>query len=270
MAGISSQALGKLDNKRGFNGNELQEKEFSDGNGIDWYDFNARTYDQQIGRFMQIDPLTDDGGQESLSPYHFSYNNSVRYDDPDGKCPTCILGGIIGAAVDYGTQVAGNLIEGKSITESLTDVDGGSILASAVLGAVTSGASVVMGTTKTVVTIGVKANQLSKAQKAVISAGNSIKKAIDKANANQNPGSGRGKNNRKPDLEAKGDYIVTDKKGNTTYKENSQNPSGFDEVKRTDVEGKAHTNTDGSKVPTPHMHEKGKKDVRPAKKGEDY
>ncbi len=89
MAGISSRAIGKMDNKRGFNGNETQNKEFSDGSGLELYDFNARTYDQQTGRFIQIDPMTDDGGQESLSPYHFGYNNPIRYDDPDGKCPTC-------------------------------------------------------------------------------------------------------------------------------------------------------------------------------------
>ena len=80
-----------------------------------------------------------------------------------------------------------------------------------------------------------------------------------------------GSNNRKPDKEnAAGDHSVIDKNGNTTYKENPKNPSGFDEVKRTDVKGKAHTNTNGTKVETPHVHEKGQKDVRPAVKGQDY
>ena len=53
------------------------------------YDFNARTYDQQIGRFIQIDPLVEFGSQESLTPYQFSFNNPIRYNDPDGKCPLC-------------------------------------------------------------------------------------------------------------------------------------------------------------------------------------
>jgi len=93
MAGISSKALafGNPKNKRGYNGNEIQDKEFSDGSGLEFYDFNARTYDQQIGRFLQIDSLSEQGGQESLSPYHFGKNNPVRYNDPDGKCPMCLI-----------------------------------------------------------------------------------------------------------------------------------------------------------------------------------
>jgi RHS repeat-associated protein len=76
---------GAPENKIRFNGNELQEEEFGDGSGLELYDFNARTYDQQIGRFLQIDPMTDE--QEGLSPYHFSYNNPIRFGDPDGKWP---------------------------------------------------------------------------------------------------------------------------------------------------------------------------------------
>ncbi|MVT10247.1 DUF6443 domain-containing protein [Chitinophaga tropicalis] len=93
MAGISSNALKGLtypENRRKYNGNELQSKEFGDGAGLEWTDFNARTYDQQIGRFQQIDPWGEVGTQEMLTPYQFAYNNPVRYNDPDGKCPWCI------------------------------------------------------------------------------------------------------------------------------------------------------------------------------------
>lgn len=87
MTGISSRAASSLINKKGYNGNELQNKEFSDGNGLELYDFNARTYDAQIGRFIQIDPETEEEHQDSWSPYHFSFNNPILNSDPDGRDP---------------------------------------------------------------------------------------------------------------------------------------------------------------------------------------
>ncbi|SKA47371.1 RHS repeat-associated core domain-containing protein, partial [Chitinophaga eiseniae] len=102
MAGISSNALvGKNypENRRKYNGNELQFKEFSDGSGLEWFDFNARTYDQQIGRFIQIDPLIENN-QEDYTPYHFAYNNPVRFSDPDGRIPIVIP--IVVAVIEFG------------------------------------------------------------------------------------------------------------------------------------------------------------------------
>lgn len=101
MAGISSKAVafGKPENKKGFNGNEIQNKEFSDLSGLEVYDFNARTYDPQTGRFIQIDPLVETS-QESLTPYQFGWNDPVRYNDPSGKFPFLIpLIPIIGEAL---------------------------------------------------------------------------------------------------------------------------------------------------------------------------
>jgi len=104
MKGISSKGLniGGNDpgcgcpNKKGYNGNEIQNTEFSDGSGLEVYDFNARTYDQQIGRFIQIDPLIEEGNQETLTPYHFGGNNPILYNDPDGECPWCIIPILVG------------------------------------------------------------------------------------------------------------------------------------------------------------------------------
>ena len=63
-----------------FNGNEEQKE-------LRWYDFNARMYDASLGRFSSIDPLTE-VDQESWTPYHFSYNNPTRFNDPSGLYST--------------------------------------------------------------------------------------------------------------------------------------------------------------------------------------
>jgi hypothetical protein len=50
-----------------------------------------------------------------------------------------------------------------------------------------------------------------------------------------------------------------------TYVPNFKNPTGFQEVKRVDLIGKAHRNPDGVIVPAPHVREAGAKGVRPAR-----
>lgn len=86
MAGISSKALNfGNENKYKFGGKELQSNEFSDGSGMELYDFQARNYDPQVGRWWSGDPKADKSVW--LSPYNYCLNNPIKFFDPDGQFP---------------------------------------------------------------------------------------------------------------------------------------------------------------------------------------
>jgi RHS repeat-associated protein len=87
MAGISDKALktGYAENKYRYNKKELQNHEFSDGSGLEWYDYKHRFYDCQLGRFFVQDGLADK--YVYYSPYQFAGNEVPNKIDLDGLEP---------------------------------------------------------------------------------------------------------------------------------------------------------------------------------------
>ena len=103
-----------------------------------FYYFNARHYDPELARFVSADIVVD--GEDTTAGwnrYMYVHGNPIMYKDPTGHL--AVFGAVVGAAIDTGLQVAGGLAEGKSLSESVKDIDLKSVATSAAIGAVTGG-----------------------------------------------------------------------------------------------------------------------------------
>jgi RHS repeat-associated protein len=108
IAAISSKKLGDtyegtLKNNYLYNDKEL----FEDGD-LNWYDYGFRNYDPQIGRFPQLDPLTDE--YPFYTPYQFAGCEPIENVDLDGLEPVSVLNGISVAKAAGGTNIIAKVL----------------------------------------------------------------------------------------------------------------------------------------------------------------
>ena len=115
MAGISDNVLkgNYAENKYRFQKQELQNKEFSNGSGLEIYEFKYRFDDPQIGRFWSIDPLANEYVYNS--PYAFSEDKVTGHVELEGL-----------EAVEVITVVEGTGAAASSLILGITATNGSS------------------------------------------------------------------------------------------------------------------------------------------------
>jgi RHS repeat-associated protein len=75
--GLEIPVYGTCDNQTKYNSKELQTEA-----DLDWYDYGARFYDPVLARWHSVDPMAEKSRR--WSPYVYTFDNPLKYTDPDG------------------------------------------------------------------------------------------------------------------------------------------------------------------------------------------
>ncbi len=251
-------------------------KEWQDELGLNWYDYGARNYDPTIGRWVIPDPLLNDlkttinfdqidedadeidmaiafsekmkvgGGvynPDNLNPFSYGYNNPVSFDDPDGRCPMCVVGIFLlfggGVAMNSTGDHVGDQQKIQTAINTQRDI---------LIAAGTGGAGTARGTVTTVVGASAKnagnANKAQAVQKGAQKTQQSKdiinSKKIDGSNSKYENTTNPSKNNSKP--------TTPNRSTDVSKKEFEKNvqKSGYEKT-HTSTDGKSNTYSNGKK-----------------------
>ncbi len=220
-------------------------KPYDNEGDFDLYYYGARYYDPVFGRFMSKDAMRSK--LPAWSPYAYCTNNPINCIDPDGNFGLAILAGII-AGILLAPDIANAPAPGEP-TYYISPKDKIRQTAGAVAVGVT-GAYIIREVVYTA----------AEATGSAALGGDPTPTQDPSQSGTQS--SGRAETPA-PDKNASGDHstLKQNQAGETTnaatYTKNEQNPSGWDQTSRTDLQGSPHTDkATGQNVETPHVHKK--------------
>lgn len=83
-----------------------------------------------VSRWISPDPLADHPNQIDKSPYQYAWNNPVYWNDPDGRCPWCLVWAAVevGMAIYDAYETGATIIDKNASTGEKLAAAGGFVL----------------------------------------------------------------------------------------------------------------------------------------------